>query len=269
MAEKILVIDDEFKLRELLTLQLEKEGYEVESCSNGREGVEKVQQNPNYACILTDVRMPEMDGLQFLKESKAISPTTPVIVVTGAATVKDAVEALKSGAVALVEKPFDAKKIQGTVREVLSLRGKKDRKQLCIPYMKKKWTLEIPSKEELLSSVAEIFVKGLIDFELVSSEQAPLAREACQQALMNAHQHGNANNPIKRISINACGTKEQFQVSIQDEGEGFNPHEYIKESSNEEDWEKSKGLFKIFQGTSQVQFNAKGNQITLIFEKKK
>lgn len=268
MTEKILVVDDEPLVRELLSQILAKEKFEVTACGDGKEALEKVKEGIPYDCILTDVKMPEMDGIDLLKQSHKIAPTIPVIIVTGAATVDNAVEALKRGAVALIEKPFDADKVLGTVREILSLRTKADRMQTVLPFIQKKWTIECPGTKNNIGSLIETLILGMDELEILTPANENPARDALKHALENAVEHGNVGNPKKRIFVNATANNQEIRVSIQDEGEGFNPLEFIEEDNlNEEAWKKGKGLFKIYSVANSVSFNAKGNQINLIFRK--
>lgn len=268
MAEKILVVDDEPLIRNLLSEILKKEKYEVDLSGDGEEALQKVKADGRYACILTDVKMPQMDGLQFLKESHKVSPTTPVIVVTGAATVDIAVEALKHGAAALIEKPFNSEKVLNTLREILSLRGVTDRMKTVLPYTEKKWTIECPASQENIASIIEILIVGMNQMGILTPGRENPIRDAIKHALENAATHGNEGNAKKQIWVNAEANENEIEVGIQDEGKGFNPLEYIEEDNlNEEAWKKGKGLFKIYSVASQVSFNAKGNQIQLLFRK--
>lgn len=268
MAQKILVIDDEAQIRDLLNAQLSREGFEVQTSSNGREGLNIIEHDPNFSCVITDVKMPEMNGIEFLRQSHAISPSIPVIVITGHATVLEAVEALKLGASALLEKPFDSKKIHDTIREILNLKGKENRKQLAVPYLEKKWSVEIPSEDKVIQPVIDILLKGMKELELMSRPYETLVHEALQEAFDNALEHGSKKNSSKIIFVNATGNSKHMLVSIQDEGEGFNPIDYINTDRMEANaWHNAPGLFKIYNVAKQVVFNAKGNQILIIFER--
>ena len=79
-VESILIVDDEPLIRELLSEVLEKDGYQVVSVSNGHQALRKIRQN-YFDMVITDVRMPEMDGITLLKKIKELSPATSVIVI--------------------------------------------------------------------------------------------------------------------------------------------------------------------------------------------
>ena len=96
MTKSILIVEDEKVLRESLAGLLEEEGYEVLQASNGKEAYDLVVDRP-VDLVLSDVRMPEMDGLTLLGHLKQLAPETPVIMITAYGTVDSAVEAMKAG----------------------------------------------------------------------------------------------------------------------------------------------------------------------------
>jgi DNA-binding NtrC family response regulator len=105
MKLRILVIDDEKLKRMTLKTQLGDEGYFVETGENAFVGLEKLKHNV-FDVVVTDLRMPSMDGISFLKEIKKISPATEVIMMTAYGTIENAVEAMKEGAYDYLTKPF-------------------------------------------------------------------------------------------------------------------------------------------------------------------
>ena len=101
---KILIIEDEKPLRELLQMELTRSGYKVETASDGEEGLEKYRQEV-YNVVLLDMRMPRMDGVDVLKQMRAESLIPEVIVFTGHGTIETAVECIKHGAYDYLTKP--------------------------------------------------------------------------------------------------------------------------------------------------------------------
>ena len=119
----ILVVDDNAGIREAVEKILEKEEtYTVFTASNGEEAVKIIQQN-TIAVLLTDLRMPKVDGLELLKIAKTISEDIEVILITGHATVEVAVEVMKDGAFDFIQKPFNKTTVLKTVRKAIEKRG--------------------------------------------------------------------------------------------------------------------------------------------------
>ena len=102
---RILVVDDERSMREVLFSILKKEGYDVTVTDGGEAAIEAVRREA-FDAIITDVRMPKVDGLQVLKAAKELSPNTVVIMITAFGSSETAVEAMKLGAYDYITKPF-------------------------------------------------------------------------------------------------------------------------------------------------------------------
>jgi DNA-binding NtrC family response regulator len=118
----ILVIDDEKNIRRTLKMVLESEGYPVLDCPNAEEGLELLANQPEIACVLLDLKLPGIDGMEALKRMELApgSLPAPVIVISGHGTVSDAVRATKLGAFDFLEKPLDRERVLITVRNALS-----------------------------------------------------------------------------------------------------------------------------------------------------
>ena len=102
----ILVVDDKDSMRNMLTETLMEEGYRVDSAPDGNRAIELVE-NKSYDLVLTDMRMPDISGLEVLSKVKDVDSDTSVIVMTAYGTVETAVEAMKKGAFDFITKPFD------------------------------------------------------------------------------------------------------------------------------------------------------------------
>ena len=121
MAEKgrILVVDDEDALRTVLSSELEGEGYQVDSAADGDEAMIIVKKKP-FDLVLLDIKMPKVDGFEVLKFIKEKHPAVKVIMLTGFADLKNAIESKKLGAEDFVSKPYDLVDLLTTIERVLS-----------------------------------------------------------------------------------------------------------------------------------------------------
>ena len=104
--EKVLVIDDEPFAREFFQKLLEKTVSQVHTVDNGSKGIQALQQSA-YALVILDIRLPDANGIEILKQIREISPLTPVIMITAYGTVENAVHAMKLGAFDFLMKPFE------------------------------------------------------------------------------------------------------------------------------------------------------------------
>lgn len=116
-VESILIVDDEPLIQELLSEVLEKEGYQVTSVSNGYQALKKIHQG-YFDVVITDVRMPKIDGITLLKKIKELSPATSVIVITAYGSIDDAVKAMKMGASDYLTKPIIPDQIKITIQKI-------------------------------------------------------------------------------------------------------------------------------------------------------
>ncbi len=121
---RILVVDDEESIREFFEIMLKREGYEVFSAQNGKEGFEAFKKNP-VDLIISDIQMPEMSGMELLVKVKETDPETPMIMITAFGSTETAVEALKMGAYDYIQKPFKLDEVKIVIRQALEKRSLK------------------------------------------------------------------------------------------------------------------------------------------------
>ncbi len=119
--EKILVVDDERSLREVLSIMLKRAGYAVTEAADGEEAISHVN-SEIFDLVITDLRMPKADGMAVLKAVKSSSPETVVLVITAFATADSAVDAMKLGAYDYLTKPFQVDEVQLIIRNALERR---------------------------------------------------------------------------------------------------------------------------------------------------
>ncbi|QSQ08730.1 Regulatory protein AtoC [Koleobacter methoxysyntrophicus] len=115
---KVLLVDDEAKIREILKLVLEKEGYQVHTSKNGSEALSALE-NEYFDVMITDLKMPKMDGLELMREIKQKGIKVNVVFITAYADIKDAVEAIKLGAFDYLEKNFKMEELLSVIKEAV------------------------------------------------------------------------------------------------------------------------------------------------------
>ncbi len=118
---RILVVDDEFSVRDSLYNWFKAEGYQADTAENATEALKKLQEN-SYDIVLLDIKMPGMDGIELQKHIKKIDSNIIVIIITAYATVDTAVEAMKDGAYDYLSKPIDPDKLTVLVRNAVNQR---------------------------------------------------------------------------------------------------------------------------------------------------
>jgi len=133
-AARVLIVDDEKSMRDLLTITLEKAGHDVTAADGGEAAIEAIRKE-TFDAIVTDLRMPRVDGMQVLRAARDLSPETAVIVITALASTETAVEAMKLGAYDYITKPFKLDEVDLIIKNGLERKRLRDenlylRKQL-------------------------------------------------------------------------------------------------------------------------------------------
>jgi two-component system nitrogen regulation response regulator NtrX len=114
----ILIIDDEKAIRKTLSEILSYEGYKIDEAGDGEEGLKKAKEK-EYDVILCDIKMPKIDGIEFLEKAKEANPDIPIIMISGHGTIETAVEAVKKGAYDYISKPPDLNRLLITIRNAM------------------------------------------------------------------------------------------------------------------------------------------------------
>ncbi len=184
--DKILVIEDEKNMREIMSMLLEAEGYEVVTASDGTKGIEEIR-NDIYDLIITDIKMPGHNGFDVLKEAKEVSPETLVIMITAFGTTESAVEAMKLGAYDYIHKPFKIDEIRLVVKNALE--KKRLRGEVSVLKEKIKTTYELgnifyksPKMQELLRTLPRI---ATTDSNVLITGESGTGKEFFATALHN------------------------------------------------------------------------------------
>lgn len=195
MNVNVLVVDDEEGILEVSKLGLTEEGFNVTTHTNPEEAFEEFKKN-NFDAVITDIRMPEMSGIELLKKCKDVSPDTIVILMTAYSSIDSAIEAIRGGASDYIRKPFRIKELIVRLKEALeNVRMKERLKNL------KQEKLEefkiIGESDSILQIKEEIRkISGASSPVLISGESGT-GKELVANLI-----HYNSNRPGKFIPIN-------------------------------------------------------------------
>jgi DNA-binding NtrC family response regulator len=129
---RILIVDDELNMRLVLAAMLKKEGYDVTAAADGAEALRILEAGP-VAAVVTDLKMPRVDGMELLDRASRQYPDIPVIIITAHGTVATAVEALKKGALDYITKPFELEELKNVVSKAIRTRTLKENELLLPP----------------------------------------------------------------------------------------------------------------------------------------
>lgn len=139
MADNVLLIDDDKDFLEVMTERMQARGLDVSSSTSAEDALGMIKKGA-YDCILLDLQMPGMDGIEALKAIKEIQPEAQIILLTGHATVEKGVEAIKLGAMDFIEKPADletlTRKIQTAHAQKIMIVEKKE-KEMVVDALKR------------------------------------------------------------------------------------------------------------------------------------
>jgi two-component system, NtrC family, response regulator AtoC len=130
--KNILIVDDELNMRLVLSAMLKKEGFDVSSASNGREALQ-ILQSTKTAVVITDLKMPDIDGMELLTRISELYPKIPVIMITAHGTIATAVEALKKGAFDYITKPFDLDDLKNIISKAIKTSTLKENELFIAP----------------------------------------------------------------------------------------------------------------------------------------
>ncbi len=153
--EKILVVEDIASLREVLSTVLTCEGFLVSTAETAEEAISKMAKE-DFALILSDLKLPGMNGLDLIRESKAINSSVPVLVMTAYGSIDIAVEAMKLGAVDFVTKPFDPSVLCNLISQIAEHRRIVDRSPNSNSKRERKFITQSPLVEQVLYQAQKV-----------------------------------------------------------------------------------------------------------------
>jgi CheY-like chemotaxis protein/anti-sigma regulatory factor (Ser/Thr protein kinase) len=287
---KVLVVDDSPLDRRLAGSILEAEGAIVVYAEHGRDALEKIPvDKPDI--VLTDLQMPEMDGLTLVGEIRRSYPSTPVILMTGQGSEEIAVAALRGGAASYVPKRNLNRDLTAALSIVLdAAESDRERKQVMGLLRQSESYYVLGYEPVATRALVNHLLDGLSQMDICGESDRLRVGTALGEALVNAIDHGNlelesslrqengskyrllgndrAVQPPyrdRRVHVKATMTSEEATFVIRDEGPGFDPHG-LPDPTDPENLTKpsGRGVMLIRTFMDNVGFNADGNEITMI-----
>jgi CheY-like chemotaxis protein/anti-sigma regulatory factor (Ser/Thr protein kinase) len=294
----ILVVDDSPVDRLLAGRLLEKEkdlDWVIEYAANGREALAFVQDvTPDV--VVTDLMMPDMDGLELVTAVRAKFPNVPVVLVTGQGSEEAALEALARGAASYVPKGQLADKLLDTVKQVMAVsRADRCHRELTDCFLEYRLKLELDNDPRLIAPLVDQVQRMLTEMGFGDASERVHMGVALEEALLNAYCHGTlglsaeevqaARSELNRGGAAACVTehralpsccqrkvgvdieinRQEARFVIRDEGAGFiqgNAPERRDPSTLERG--RGRGLVLMRNFMDEVKFNVTGNEVTMI-----
>ncbi|MBW1857865.1 MAG: response regulator [Deltaproteobacteria bacterium] len=168
--KQVLVIDDEQIVLDSVSQILIDENYEVDVSLSGREGLDWAIERP-YDIILTDIRMPDIGGMRVLRDIKRVKSSLPVVIITGYATTKSAVQAMKLGAAEYIEKPFEPEQLLDAVARALGIAAEDEEQGLIHKEEMAKVLERAESDDEFFAKLLENGADALDEYDLTKAEK--------------------------------------------------------------------------------------------------
>ena len=187
------IIDDDEALRESLTFLLRSAKHEVKSFASAKMFLETLP-DPSLSCVITDVRMPDMSGIELLRRLKELKIAAPVIVITGHGDISLAVEAMKIGATDFLEKPFDDEVLLASVDAALRQHDGQARRQIERAEIENRLAALSPRERDVLDGLVAGRANKQIAFDLGIS---PRTVEIYRANLMNKMQAGSLSDLVR------------------------------------------------------------------------
>ncbi|MBE0596501.1 MAG: sigma-54-dependent Fis family transcriptional regulator [Desulfuromonadales bacterium] len=156
---RILIVDDEESLREILSIMLHREGYQVDAVADGAQAVARLRE-VTYDLVISDIKMPRLNGFELLRHIKERTPETVVIMITAFSSTEEAVEAMKQGAYDYITKPFKNEEIKLIIKNALERRALRQENQALKQELGKRYSFgSLIGKSKPMQEVYDLIQK--------------------------------------------------------------------------------------------------------------
>jgi DNA-binding NarL/FixJ family response regulator/anti-sigma regulatory factor (Ser/Thr protein kinase) len=288
---RLLVVDDR-PLDAAVAVRLLRRvpDWDIEQCSSGAEALASLEALP-ADLVLTDLHMPQMDGLELLKAVQRIDADVPVVVMTSRGDELKAVKVLTAGAASYLPKSLLESDLVATCRRVLdSAALRRDQAALMDHLTEERFELVLENERRHLAALVDLIVGRCLQFEICSHARAPRIGVAIEEAVVNAMIHGNLEisselreesyelydrlvaermqmSPYceRRLTVHVHLTRQRCRVSICDEGPGFDQKQ-LRDPTDPANVARVSGRGILLMRTflDEVCYNDLGNSVTLV-----
>ncbi len=289
---RILLVDDSPVDRTLAARLLQSEPtFEVVQAEHGREALDVLAHDPGIAVLVTDIQMPEMNGLELMEAVLHGQTHVPVVLVTSKGSEDMAVQALECGAASYVPKRRLATDLVGTVRRLIQLHREDEARAEVTGHLTSiAWEYALESDLELLIAVAARLAQALADFWDGDHTLRTQVSIALEEALTNAYFYGSLDldpqlrvrdhkqfyrqadergrDPSwrdRKVVVTAKYTREAAAITIRDSGRGFDVSRLPRDGEDDDfDQLHGRGLRLMRTFMDDVKYGAAGTEVTLI-----
>lgn len=289
---RLLIVDDSPVDRELYRVLMQKdERWQVSTAQDGKDALRQIaSSSPDV--ILTDLRMPHMDGLELVKQVNEQTPEIPVVLVTAHGSEEIAAEALRVGATHYIPKANFAGQAHETISNVLEIaQERRQRKRLNRCWRRSEYFFELENDSDLISPLVARLQESLTEFSGTARANVIRVGVALHEAIRNAVHHGNlglssslregdgteyyrlaaersAQLPYRdrRVRIQVEESPDEVVYKIRDDGDGFDVSNFHYDPTDPANLLRpsGRGLFLIRTFMDEVRFNEQGNEIILV-----
>lgn len=216
VPKRILIVDDDPDMHQLLKAALHAPGREIESAFDGLAGLKRVEARP-YDLVMTDLNMPGLDGMTLVERVRSVRPETPVVVMTVASTPQNIIQAIRERAFSYFSKPFTVSAVADMVDRALNHTPAEDDIQILTasPH----WlSIRLRCKMETADRILQ-FLREMAS--ILSSAERDNVAAAFREILLNAIEHGAGSDPDKKVTITYIRGERAVLYYVRDPGKGF------------------------------------------------
>jgi CheY-like chemotaxis protein len=290
----VLVVDDSAVDRRLVAGLLKQVNLQVELAENGKEALECVRSMP-VDLVVTDLQMPELDGLGLVRHIRDHGPYLPVILITAHGSEDLAIEALHAGAASYVPKSELAQSLTQVVDEVLALTREDrnyDRLNRC--QTRAEFTFLLENDTALVDPIVELVQQVITSLGLCDTTGKLRTGMALQQALTNAIVHGNLeltteqvlesreamvtgsgigllakrkNEPPyrdRRVFVDVRINRDEARFVVRDEGRGFDASQFRQDGGSDAELKRGRGIRLMRMFMDELTYSELGNEVTMV-----